>query len=107
MTRQLVQVLGVISARQQRDKVASANVKATESNLRVNEANIQRLETLQSFQKVTAPFSGIITARNVDPGALVSADSPSSSTRSTSSRSPRAARAGPPTGALWFQGHTS
>ncbi len=59
-------------------KVAGANVKATESNLRVNEANIERLETLQSFQKVTAPFSGIITARNVDPGALVSADSPSS-----------------------------
>jgi RND family efflux transporter MFP subunit len=58
-------------------KVAAANVKATESNLSVNEANIQRLETLQSFQKVTAPFSGIITARNVDPGALVSADSPS------------------------------
>jgi RND family efflux transporter MFP subunit len=57
-------------------KVAAANVKATESNLRVNEATIQRLETLQSFQKVIAPFSGIITARNVDPGALVSADSP-------------------------------
>jgi RND family efflux transporter MFP subunit len=58
-------------------KVTDAVVKATESNVRVNEANIQRLETLQSFQKVTAPFSGIITARNVDPGALVSADSPS------------------------------
>jgi RND family efflux transporter MFP subunit len=58
-------------------KVAGANVKATESNLRVNQANIERLETLQSFQKVTAPFSGVITARNVDPGALVSADSPS------------------------------
>jgi RND family efflux transporter MFP subunit len=59
-------------------KVADAIVKATESNLRVNEASIQRLETLQSFQKVIAPFPGIITARNVDPGALVSADSPSS-----------------------------
>src|SRR5262249_52031293 len=33
-------------------KVAGANVKATESNLRVNEANIERLATLQSFQKV-------------------------------------------------------
>jgi RND family efflux transporter MFP subunit len=58
-------------------KVAGANVKATESNLRVNAASIDRLATLQSFQKVTAPFSGVITARNVDPGALVSADSPS------------------------------
>jgi RND family efflux transporter MFP subunit len=62
-----------------RDKVADANVKATESSLRMNEANIHRLETLQSFQKVTAPFSGIITARNFDPGDLVSADSSTSS----------------------------
>ena len=60
-------------------KVASANVKATESTLQVYQANIQRLETLQSFQKVTAPFSGVITARSVDPGDLVSADSPTSS----------------------------
>ncbi len=59
-------------------KVAAANVKATESTLQVNQANIQRLETLQSFQKVTAPFSGVITARNIDPGDLVSADSPTS-----------------------------
>ena len=59
-------------------KVAAANVKATESNLQVNQANIHRLETLQAFQKVIAPFSGVITARNVDPGDLVSADSPTS-----------------------------
>jgi RND family efflux transporter MFP subunit len=62
-----------------RDKVADANVKATESSLRMNEANIHRLETLQSFQKITAPFSGVITARNFDPGDLVSADSSTSS----------------------------
>jgi RND family efflux transporter MFP subunit len=62
-----------------KDKVADANVKATESSLRMNEANIHRLETLQSFQKVTAPFSGVITARNFDPGDLVSADSSTSS----------------------------
>ena len=60
-------------------KIAGANVKATESTLKVYQANIQRLETLQSFQKVTAPFSGVITARNIDPGDLVSADSPTSS----------------------------
>jgi RND family efflux transporter MFP subunit len=60
-------------------KVASANVNATESTLQVYQANIERLETLQSFQKVTAPFSGVITARNIDPGDLVSADSPTSS----------------------------
>ncbi len=42
----------------------------------MDEANILRLETLQSFQKVTAPFDGVITARNIDPGSLVQADSP-------------------------------
>jgi RND family efflux transporter MFP subunit len=62
-----------------RDRVADANVVATEANLRVNEADIHRLETMQSFQKVTAPFSGVITARNHDPGDLVTADNPSSS----------------------------
>ena len=60
-----------------RDRVADANVLAAEANLRVNEAEIHRLETLQSFQKVTAPFSGVITARNFDPGDLVTADSTS------------------------------
>ena len=50
-----------------KDRVADANVVATEANLQVNEADIHRLETLQSFQKVTAPFSGVITARNHRP----------------------------------------
>ena len=62
-----------------RDRVADANVKAAESNLKMNEASIHRLETMQSFQKVIAPFSGIVTARNFDPGDLVSADSSTTS----------------------------
>lgn len=56
--------------------VATATVKANEATLVVDKANIHRLETLQSFQKITAPFDGIITARNIDPGALVQADAP-------------------------------
>jgi membrane fusion protein, multidrug efflux system len=56
--------------------VASATVKATESTLKVNEADIQRLVALQSFEKLTAPFAGVVTVRNVDPGDLVSADTP-------------------------------
>jgi RND family efflux transporter MFP subunit len=35
-------------------------------------ANVERLKYLQSFQKVTAPFDGVLTARNVDIGALIS-----------------------------------
>ena len=34
-------------------------------------ANVQRLQQLQSYEKVYAPFSGVITARNTDIGALI------------------------------------
>lgn len=36
-------------------------------------ANVSRLEKLQAFKRVTAPFEGVITAREIDTGALVSA----------------------------------
>jgi RND family efflux transporter MFP subunit len=36
-------------------------------------ANVKRLEELESFKRVDAPFSGVITLRNVDVGALVNA----------------------------------
>ncbi len=38
-------------------------------------ANVKRLEELQSFQKIYAPFDGVITARNIDIGSLVTAGS--------------------------------
>lgn len=34
-------------------------------------ANVQRLQELQSFEKVYAPFDGVITARNIDIGQLI------------------------------------
>jgi RND family efflux transporter MFP subunit len=36
-------------------------------------ANVKRLEDLQAFQKITAPFEGVITSRNTDIGALIDA----------------------------------
>jgi len=39
------------------------------------QANVRRLEELQSFQKIYAPFSGVISARNTDVGALIDAGS--------------------------------
>ena len=36
-------------------------------------ANVHRLEQLQSFERVYAPFTGVITARNTDIGALINA----------------------------------
>ena len=47
-----------------------AALKARQADLNAAAANVRRLKDMQSFQSVTAPFSGIITARNVDTGAL-------------------------------------
>src|SRR6266478_9034038 len=58
-------------------KTTAAQVEATKASIQVNEAAVQRYTDLQGFQKIIAPFPGIITARNVDPGDLISADSPS------------------------------
>jgi RND family efflux transporter MFP subunit len=41
------------------------------------EANVQRLKELQSFEKVYAPFDGVVTARNIDTGQLITEGSTS------------------------------
>ncbi len=46
---------------------------STGSVVKSAQANVQRLEELQSFEKIYAPFSGVITARNVDVGQLINA----------------------------------
>jgi RND family efflux transporter MFP subunit len=48
---------------------------STTSTVKSAQANVQRLEELQSFEKIYAPFSGVITARNVDVGQLINAGS--------------------------------
>jgi RND family efflux transporter MFP subunit len=45
------------------------------SAVAVAEANLARLEKIGSYRVVRAPFDGVITLRNVDPGALVNAGS--------------------------------
>ena len=44
---------------------------ATAAAVRSAEANVQRLRELQSFEKVYAPFDGVVTARTVDTGQLI------------------------------------
>jgi RND family efflux transporter MFP subunit len=46
---------------------------STTSAVKSAQANVQRLEELQSFEKIYAPFSGVVTARNVDVGQLINA----------------------------------
>jgi RND family efflux transporter MFP subunit len=41
------------------------------------QANVHRLQQLQSFEKVYAPFTGVVTARNTDIGSLIDAGSAS------------------------------
>jgi RND family efflux transporter MFP subunit len=48
---------------------------STGSTVQSAQANVQRLEQLQSFERIYAPFSGVITARNVDVGQLINAGS--------------------------------
>jgi multidrug efflux pump subunit AcrA (membrane-fusion protein) len=48
-------------------------VHASEEYVRASQATLDRLVTLQHYERITAPFGGVITARNVDVGALISA----------------------------------
>jgi len=51
----------------------SSGYKQALANLAAADANVRRLEQLEGFKKVYAPFSGVLTKRNVDPGALINA----------------------------------
>jgi RND family efflux transporter MFP subunit len=48
-------------------------IAAARSNIAVAEANLGRLQEMQSYEIVKAPFDGIVTARNTDVGALINA----------------------------------
>jgi multidrug efflux pump subunit AcrA (membrane-fusion protein) len=52
-----------------------SNVAAAEANVASAEANVARLDDMQRYRVVKAPFDGVITLRNVDVGALVNAGS--------------------------------
>lgn len=50
-----------------------ADAKAKEAVVDANEANVKQLEAMQSFKRLAAPFEGVVTARNVELGMLISA----------------------------------
>jgi RND family efflux transporter MFP subunit len=56
---------------------ATANIAAAEANVTANRANVSRLQQMQSFERIVAPFDGVITERNVERGDLVSTGSSS------------------------------
>jgi HlyD family secretion protein len=56
-----------LAAAEAEEKVAAANVEA-------QRATVDRLEKLTGYERVTAPFDGVVTSRSVDVGDLVTAD---------------------------------
>lgn len=66
-------LIGTNAVSQQEVDQNNQNLEAQQANLRAANANVSRLEQLQAFEHVTAPFDGIITQRRTDIGDLVNA----------------------------------
>jgi RND family efflux transporter MFP subunit len=58
---------------------AAGDLAAKKATVQSSEANVRRLQDLESFKHIYAPFSGVITRRNVDTGTLVNAGNGGSS----------------------------
>jgi RND family efflux transporter MFP subunit len=63
------------SVSKQESDNAAGDFEAKQANLQSAQANVKRLQELQAFQKIYAPFAGVITARNTDVGALIDSGS--------------------------------
>jgi RND family efflux transporter MFP subunit len=61
------------SVSQQETDQAVSDLNAKRALVDSNKANVDRLEQLQAFERVIAPFEGVITARNTDVGDLIQA----------------------------------
>jgi membrane fusion protein, multidrug efflux system len=56
-----------------KSEVAGAEVKLAEARVETARANHDRVVALNQYASISAPFSGVVTARYVDPGALIQA----------------------------------
>ncbi len=54
---------------------AVGTYNANKAIVEANQANVRQLQALQSFEKIYAPFDGVVTARNIDIGDLVNSGS--------------------------------
>jgi RND family efflux transporter MFP subunit len=66
-------LIGNNAVSQQDTDNATSQLKAATTQVNSAIANVRRLEELQSFERVVAPFDGVVTARNIDIGQLISA----------------------------------
>jgi RND family efflux transporter MFP subunit len=60
---------------------ANGNLEARRTTVESAQSNVKRLQDLQSFEKVYAPFDGVITARNTDIGQLIDSGSSGGTSR--------------------------
>lgn len=63
--------LGMLEIRKAEVEAAGAKMVSERDLIAGNEANLRRLQQMKAYSRVTAPFDGIITARNVDIGTLI------------------------------------
>src|SRR6202142_3626338 len=63
------------SVSKQESDNAAGDYEAKQAAVQSGQANVKRLEETLAFQKIYAPFSGVITARNTDIGALINSGS--------------------------------
>ena len=71
---------GVVSVQEQENKQADYNSAAARLNsanadVDADQGEVDRLQALENFKKITAPFDGVVTARETDIGALINAGS--------------------------------
>jgi len=71
-TRMQLLVKEAAVSKQETDQAVS-NFHAQRAAVEAKAAEVSRLEKLQGFQKISAPFAGVLTARNTDIGALIDA----------------------------------
>jgi len=73
--RRVHALLPTQSVSAQQDDQASSDAAAKAALVASNEANVERLEQLVGFERVLAPYDGIVTARKTDVGDLINAGS--------------------------------
>ncbi len=69
------ELLKTASVSEQEAAEKKADLELKSANVEATRANVRRLQELQSFSKIRAPFSGTITMRAVDVGQLIAAGS--------------------------------
>jgi RND family efflux transporter MFP subunit len=71
---------GVVSAQETLSKKgdyarAAARLDAAQADVNAAKGEVDRLQALESFKRITVPFDGVVTERNTDVGALINAGS--------------------------------